>query len=255
MTKVKVSHIDEVALATKAKQTPTIVATTPKPQMTKEDKEEEQLVAHSTALTTIIQRKKIPALTTYLRQHKLSPDFRLHPISTYSHASTLLHLASSSSLPTIVSHLLISLGASPFVLNATGKTPYEVSGDRFTRDRFRLARHILGEHKWNWDAAKVGKPLTEKEVATRDEKEKSDIEIAKAQKAAESKRVAEDALKASSGKYAAGKRVSHNNTIGGGGIIPDRVGDRGISEEMKVKIERERRARAAEARFATLSKN
>jgi len=250
LTKVKISYIDEVALATKVRQTSTVSTTTPKQQMTQGEKEEERLVAHSTALTTLIQRKKIPALTAYLKEYNLSPDFALHPISTHSHISTLLHLASSSSLPSIVSHLL-TLGANPTLLNATGKTPYELSGDRSTRDRFRLARHALGESKWNWDSAKVGKPLTEKEVQIRDEREKSDLEVAKANKLAESKRVAQEALK--SGKSITGKSVSHSNTVGA--VIPsDRVNDRGISEEMKVKIERERRARAAEARFAALSK-
>lgn len=241
---MKISHIDEAALVAKAKQMPTITTTTPKPRKTEEEKEEERLIVHSTALTTIIQRKKIPALTAYLKEHNLSPDFVFHPISTHSHTSTLLHLASSSSLPSIVARLL-TLGANPTVTNASGKTAFEVSGDRSTRDRFRLARHTLGESKWNWDSAKVGKPLTEREVQVRDEQEKSELDAVKAKKLAESRRVAEEALK-NSGK----PMSSAGKGVGGGGGIPNRVADRGISEEMKIKIERERRARAAEARFA-----
>ena len=195
-----------------------------------------------------MQRKKIPALTAYLKEHNLSPDFALHPISAHSHASTLLHLASSSSLPSVVTTLL-TLGANPELTNAAGKTPYEIAGDRSTRDRFRLARHTLGESKWNWESAKVGKPLTEKDLQVRDEREKSDMEVAKTQKQAETKRVADEALKTS------GKPTTTGKTMGGGKAIPDRAGnDRGITEEMKVKIERERRARAAEARFAALGK-
>ena len=246
MIRVKVSHIDEAALVTKAQQTPTITPATPKPQLTEQQREEERLISHSTALTTIIQRKKIPALTAYLKEHNLSPDFVLHPISTHSHTSTLLHLASSSSLPSVVTTLL-TLGANPELTNVAGKTPYEIAGDRSTRDRFRLARHTIGELKWNWESAKVGKPLTEKDVQTRDQREKSDLEMAKAQKQAEAKRIADEAFKPS------GK--SMGKTMGGGNVIPDRAGnDKGITEGMKVKIERERRARAAEARFAALAK-
>jgi len=248
LTRVKISHIDEAALASKAKETPTVAAATPKPQITEEEKEEQRLVAHSSALTTIIQRKRISALTSYLKEYNLSPDFSLHPISTHAHTSTLLHLASSSSLPTIVSALL-SLGANPELTNAAGKTSYEVAGDRSTRDKFRLARHSLGEQKWNWELAKVGKPLTAQESALRDQREQSQLAEAKAQKAAESKRIADEALQPT------------HASVGRGGLgsvgarIPANIADdRGISEEMRVKIERERRARAAEARIAALAK-
>ena len=242
---MKVSHIDEAALATKEKQAPTAATASAKPRMTEEQKEEQLLVAHSSALTTIIQRKKIPALTAYLKDNKLSPDFALQPASTHAHTSTLLHLASSSSLPTIVAALL-SLGANPEVTNAAGKTPFEVAGDRATRDRFRVARHSMGESKWNWEAAKVPKPLSEKEALLRDQREQAGLAEAKAQKAAESKRIADEALKPSLVK-SSGRCVA----------VPKQgnvANDRGLTEEMKIKIERERRARAAEARFASLAK-
>jgi Ankyrin repeat len=248
---VKVSHIDQVALSSKEKQTTAATSTvsaTPKPQITEEEKEEQRLISHSAALATIIQRKKIPALTAYLNEHNLSPDFSLHPISTHSHTSTLLHLASSSNLPSIVSALL-SLGANPELTNVSGKTSFEVAGDRATRDRFRLARTTLGESKWNWDSAKITKALTEQEVRERDQRDQSELAHAKALKQAESKRIAEDALKPSmeSGHgrgLSARLPESRSNT----------ANDRGLTEEMKVRIERERRARAAEARFAALSR-
>ena len=233
----------------KAKQAPTIIPTAPKPQQTEEDKEEEKLVAHSTALTILIQRKKIPALTAYLRDNNLSPDFALHPISTHAHTSTLLHLASASSLPSIVT-LLLTIGANPGQPNASGKTPYEIAGDRSTRDRFRLARHKLGENKWDWEAAHIGKPLTAQAVADRDAREKAELESAKTERAKESKRIAEQALQ--------DVAKSGGSSGGGGGLGIANSGQigrdtRGLSEEMKAKIERERRARAAEARFAAIS--
>ena len=249
MTRVKISHIDEAAIASNVgNETPTNTGTKVKSQITEDEKEEQRLIAHSAALTTIIQRKRIPALTAYLKENSLSPDFPLHPISTHAHTSTLLHLASSFSLPFIVSHIL-SLGANPELTNAAGKTAYEVAGDRSTRDQFRLARHTQGEQKWNWDLAKVGKPLTPQEFAVRNEREQSQIAAAKAQKAAESKRIADEALKpthASTGRGGPGSV--------GTGIPANIANDRGISEELRIKIERERRARAAEARFAALVK-
>jgi len=246
---VKVSHIDEVVLASKDKQTPSAAITTLKPQITEEEKEEQRLVAHSSALSTIIQRKKIPALTTYLKEHNLSPDFGLHPVSTHTHTSTLLHLASSSSLAAIVGALL-TLGANPEVTNAAGKTPFEIAGDRSTRDRFRVARYNLGESKWNWEAAKVPKSLTEQEALLRDQREQADIAEAKAQKAAETKRIADEALKPS----LVNKTGGRGGRVGISPIQGNVANDRGLTEEMRTKIERERRARAAEARFAGLAK-
>jgi hypothetical protein len=207
-------------------------------------------------LATIIQRKRIPALTAYLKEHNLSPDFALHPISTHSHTSTLLHLASSSSIPVIVAHLL-SLGANPQVQNAAGKTPYEIAGDRSTRDRFRLARHTLGDTKWNWEAAKVGKPLTDAEIAVRDDREAREIAEAKALQAALQKRIADEAIKPTKDTNKlltnpGGGRLGVDKAGGGVGGPPrgNVANDRGLTEEMKMRIERERRARAAEARFA-----
>jgi hypothetical protein len=245
---VRISHIDETTLASKDKPTPTTQTITPKPKITEEDKAEQQLIAHSTALAQIIQRKKIPALTSYLKEHKLSPDFGLLPKSLYSHTSTLLHLASSLSIPAMVSTLL-SLGASPEITNAAGKTPFEISGDRATRDRFRLARHTLGESAWNWDVAKVPKPLSEFQVAERDQKEQYEIAEARKRKAAEVKRIADEALKPNSNSTAGrGRNIGISMPAG------NAVNDRGLTEEMRVRIERERRARAAEARFAALGK-
>jgi len=227
-----------------------VQTTTLKPKVTEEQKAEQRLIAHSTVLAQIIQRKKIPALTAYLKENNLSPDFELRPKSTYSHTSTLLHLASSLSSPAMVSTLL-SLGANPEITNAAGKTPFELSGDRATRDRFRLARHTLGETRWNWEAAKVPKPLSEEEVHQRDQKEQSEIAEEKALKAAEAKRIADEALKPNSSTSA--KMGGRSMGVG----VPPRgnvVNDRGLTEEMKVRIERERRARAAEARLAALGK-
>jgi len=233
---------------TKVKQTVTVIPAATKPQKTQEDEEEEKLVAHSTTLSTLIQRKKIPALTAYLKDNNLSPDFALHPISTHSHTSTLLHLASASSFPSIVTHLL-TMGANPGLSNASGKTPYEIAGDRSTRDRFRLARHKLGENKWDWEAAKIGKPLSAQAVADRDARERAEQECAKTERAQESKRIAAEAL----------QDVAKGSGAGGAGSLgmpnSGQIGrdTRGLSDEMKVKIERERRARAAEARFAAIS--
>jgi ankyrin repeat and zinc finger domain-containing protein 1 len=241
LVRVKISHIDQVAITANAAQAPTTPAA--KPQVTEEQKEEQRLVAHSAALTTIIQRKKIPALTTYLKEHNLSPDFPLHPVSTYSHAATLLHFASSSSIPSMVS-VLLSLGANPEATNAAGKTPFEVAGDRQTRDRFRLARHTLGESKWNWERACVPKPLTEQAVEERGQQEQADLAKERAKKAAETKRIAKEAL-ASSTKSGRGVGIPLAGNV---------ANDRGLTMEMRTKVERERRARAAEARFAGLAK-
>jgi hypothetical protein len=136
---------------------------------------------------------------------------------------------------------LLSMGANPQITNIAGKTPFELAGDRQTRDRFKLARHTFSEHKWNWDLAKVGKSLSEDDIRKRDEREMADAAREKARKAAETKRIADEALRRG-GKSGRG--------VGGGNV----AGDSGLSAEMRSKVERERRARAAEARFAALAK-
>jgi hypothetical protein len=208
--------------------------------------EEAQIVAHSNALLDLIRRRKFPALTAYLKDNDLSPDFALHPLRDHHGSTTLLHYAAIYGPPSLVLHLL-RLGANPGVLNGAGTLPYDRAQDDATREQFHLARYELGHKAWNWDAAHIWKWASPEEVEKRQRMEKEREALIRSVREAEMQRIADNALKEAAAKTgrATGLGIANSDQIG--------KDTRGLSEETKVKIERERRARAAEARFAALA--
>lgn len=267
LTRVKVSTIDEAALAAKAAaeeaETARLAsqirqATAPK-AAPKPSKADEEALLHTTQLQSLIRRSKAPALISYLTSNSLPPNYSFFPASapTNHHAPTPLHLSSSLNNPACVSALLLKAHADPTLKSPEGKTPFEIAGDRATRDAFRLARHELGESRWNWDSAAVPSALSPEEHAKRAEREKAEkaaedeTERTRRQTATERLR-REDKEKEEStreGKFGKGKSLRQV-------LVPEMTAEekraedaRGMTPEMRMKLERERRARAAEARF------
>jgi hypothetical protein len=260
LTRLKISHVDEAALAKKAKPVPpqrpayTRRPTPPEPthgliRRTSDEferVEETKIVDHTNALLDLIHRKKFPALTAYLKDNDLSPDFALHPLRNHHTSTTLLHHAAFYGPPALVLHLL-RLGANPGLLNGHGQFAYDIAKDAQTREQFHLARYELGHKAWNWDAAHIKIWASPEEVAKRQRMEKEREALIRSVHEAEMQRIADNALKDAAAKTgrATGLGIANSDQIG--------KDTRGLSEETKVKIERERRARAAEARFAALS--
>ena len=142
--------------------------------------------------------------------------------------------------------------------------------DRPTRDAFRLSRAELGEHCWDWMGAKVGPPLTPKDIAIREEKEAAERrareereterrkrEVERLKKEEEEREIRErrnNALRTGS----VGVKLGTATTLGGQRL---RTGEdlgrerevAGMTPEMRMRLERERRARAAEARIRALA--
>lgn len=267
LTRVKVSTIDEAALAKQAEEEAAAAAkadnlangkpTTPKPS--KPSREDEEAVLHTTQLQTLIRRSKAPGLLSYIQSNNLNPDFRFLPPEQNHHASTPLHLAAASNSAACVSTLLMKAGADPTKRNGDGKTAFEIAGDRPTRDAFRLARSQLGESRWKWVTAGVPPALSQSEVDSRNAHERqekvAEDEAEKTRRAADLERIRkEDVEKQSAAKD---KKFGKGNVLEKPKMTAEerRMEDaRGMTDEMRMRLEREKRARAAEERMRRLQR-
>ncbi|KAI5796323.1 hypothetical protein DFH27DRAFT_515735 [Peziza echinospora] len=230
-------------------------AAKPKPHK-KPTKEEKQLVDDTATLVSLMRRTKIPPLITYMTTHALSPDFPLHPPEAYRHTPTPLHFAASINSPAIVGVLLTRMGADPTTRNEEGRTAFELAGDRATRDSFRVARGEVGEERWDWEGARVPGALTAEEAGKRSEGAERERKV---EEERERERRAREAQRLKSEEEAAGKKA----LASGGKQVLLASGTRlrtgedlgrerevaGMTPEARMRLERERRARAAEERF------
>lgn len=265
LTRMKVSHVDEAALvlaaaqeAEKAQQQQSPLPSKTAPSPPKPSKEDEVAALHTTQLQALIRRSKAPALLSYLSTNELSPDFGFHPPETHAnhHAPSPLHLAASINSAVIVLSLLTKASANPTLRNGDGKPPFDLAGDRATRDAFRVARSELGETRWNWADAHVPPPLTKTEADERDRVEKSEGEAAERER----RKAEEERLRREGPTVGETDQQQRSKRSGRPlGAVEKTAQERreeegrGMSEEMRVRLERERRARAAEARLGRLA--
>ncbi|RPA76044.1 hypothetical protein BJ508DRAFT_370747 [Ascobolus immersus RN42] len=245
LTRVKVSYISEEALKTIKP------VSKPKEPVKKEVVVEDPAVIHSREIIALIKRSKAPALLTYLATNSISPNAAFTPPN--HHTPYPLHLAASLNLPAVVSSLLTKTDADPTLKNDDGRTAYELAGDRAARDAFRVARGELGESKWDWEAANVPAALTKRQAEVRAERERKEEEKKeKERRKAELERLQaeeEEKGKSSHGMRASGVGRSMNSGNVQVGLTKMEEQTKGLSEEAKRKLERERRARAAEERI------
>lgn len=273
LTRVKVSHVDEAALAaaalaeseretlsTKSHSTPS------KPSPPRPSKEEEESSLHTSQLQALIRRSKVPAILTYLSTHALSPDFKFSPPSTQAnhHAPTPLHLAASSNSPAIVLALLTKASADPTTLNGEGHPPFDLAGDRSTRDAFRVARSELGDERWDWRAAHCPPPLSKADADRRQAHEQAEANKEEAERRkAETDRLKKNETAAAMAADEAAKTKGKKGASAGKGLgAGEKSGAerreeeaRGLTPEMRTRLERERRARAAEDRMKRMAGN
>jgi len=263
LTRVKVLEVDQAAIAAAAlaveeakkqaaaKSIKPAISATPKLS-----EEEETATLHTTQIQALIRRSRVPALLSYLKSNDLSPDFQFQPPD--HHAPTPLHLASSQNSPPLVSGLLIKAGANPLMLNGDNKTPFDLAGDRSTRDSFRVARSELGESAFDWESAHVPIAISRSEAAERDAQEKKEeIKKEEERRKAEAKRLKEEGPKTvDSGPL--GKAQGRGRMLALGQVQKTAQEKReeearGMTPEMRMKLERERRARAAEERMKKMA--
>lgn len=259
LTRVKVLEIDEAAIeaAKLASEEAARQATSLKaskqasPAKPKLSEEEETAILHTSQVQALIRRSKVPALLSYFQLNDLSPDFLFSPPD--HHAPTPLHLAASQNSAPMVSALLVKAGASPTTVNGDRKTPFDLAGERSTRDSFRVARFELGENKWDWVAAHVPAKLSRAEVEERDESEKKEeAKKEENRRKAEAARLKEEGPKVTDGPL--GKAAGRGRALVLGQVQKSAQEKReeearGMTPEMRMRLERERRARAAEERM------
>ncbi|KAI8167950.1 VMS1-like protein [Colletotrichum sp. SAR 10_65] len=249
LTRLKVREINPEDEAKPRTETPTPSKTpTPKPTKPKLTEEEETALLHTSQIQALIRRTKLPALLSYLKQNDLVPDFQFQPPDQNYHSPTPLHLAAHQNAAPLVLGLLTRGGASPLVTNKDGKTAFDLAGDRSTRDAFRVARSELGEEKWDWDTAHVPAPLSKADADKREERERKE----KDSKEAERRKAEEERLRSEGPKVDDKRRKA----AGLASAQPNKSAQekreeeaRGLTPEMRMKLDRERRARAAEERL------
>ncbi|PSN74637.1 hypothetical protein BS50DRAFT_606057 [Corynespora cassiicola Philippines] len=263
LTRVKQSTIDEAALSAldtpEASNAPAKPAPSKSQQTQKPSKEEEVAMLHTSQINPLVKRSKVPALLNYLKTNDIPSTFTFVPPN--HHTPTPLHLAASLNSAPVVQALLTKAGADPTIMNDEARTPFSLAGDRATRDAFRLARSELGESAWDWELAGVPAALSKAEVEKREAREKSE-KAADDKAEAARRKVETERLRKESEAEETRKR---ENRIGKGkalGAIPQKTGAqlreeemRGLTPEARMRMERERRARAAEERLKRLQGN
>ncbi|OAR00501.1 hypothetical protein LLEC1_03033 [Akanthomyces lecanii] len=256
LTRLKVREIDPASQIKPEKQAGSSASATPKPSKPKLTEEEQNALLHTSQLQAFIRRSKLPALLSYLTSNKLSADFEFQPCESHHHSPRLLHLAASQNSAPLVLGLLTRGGASPLLPNAEGKTSFELTGDRATRDAFRVARAELGEARWDWEAARVPAAMSKVEADQRSRREQDEADA----KEAGRRRAEEERLKTEGPKIPEPKRQGgRGQVLGSAAAPPPKTAQqlreeeaRGMTPETRLRLDRERRARAAEERLRRL---
>ncbi|EKV12401.1 Ankyrin repeat-containing domain [Penicillium digitatum] len=258
LTRLKVSEVDEAALAAaeakrreeESRSSPPVQK--PQPPKLKLSKEEEAALLHTSQLQALIRRSKVPALMSYISNNSIPRSFTFTPADSPQNfrCPTPLHLAANLDASAVVTALLTKAESDPTVVNNEGRTPFELTGDRATRDAFRIARHDLGESKWDWEAAKVPSAVSKADAERRAEKERKAAEEEESNR----RKASLDRLKREEIEKAAKSRTTKSGSRTVGAIekpAAERRDEetRGMTPEMRMRLERERRARAAEERF------
>ncbi|POR38843.1 VMS1-like protein [Tolypocladium paradoxum] len=253
LTRLKVHEIDPAKEAREPEPAATPTKTsTPKPAKPKLSEEEETALLHTTQIQAFVRRSKLPALLSYLSNNSLSPDFEFQPSEQNHHAPRPLHLAAAQNSAPLVLGILSRGGADPLIKNGEGKTAFELAGDRSTRDAFRVARWELGEGKWCWEDAKVPAAMAKADAERRDERDKQEAE----KKESERRKAEEERLRSEGPRVVDSKKPRGNTLAAGLAKTPQERREeeaRGLTPEMRMKLERERRARAAEERLRKMA--
>lgn len=228
------------ASATKKESPAPLKPNSKSPEPAKEISAEEPV---SMKIADLIKRSKLPALKQLIEKEANGNfDFELQPASKFFLYPTPLLYAAHFDKHNVVSQLL-KWGASPIKTNEQGQAVGDLAlPHQKTREALQMTRQALGEEKWDWKTAKVGPPLTKEQILQREMQEKLRIrreneELSAAQERKEkSQRIERLISKHGSGKLTGGLHEA----------------SRGMSEDELKHVERERRARAAEARLSKM---
>lgn len=207
-------------------------ASPPPPLLSPEELDTEEIIS-------LIKKGRTPRVISFYKQHKLDPNFAFEPKNRFNSQPNALFCAAANQQHHLVQMLLTTLQCDPTIENDSGMTAAQlVPADSSTSYAFRIARMLLGEEKWNWEAAGVGSPMTRDEV--------NQISSLKEETERNERKKEEERLLKESQKRA---DTSHTQKLNVATKLSQDAQLREMSPELRAKLERERRARAAEARF------
>ncbi|CEP12209.1 hypothetical protein [Parasitella parasitica] len=221
---------------------------------------------HLEKLLNLVRQNKTSVTLGYLEKHMDLPVRGRMPAEEVPddedlyHYPTLLHVAANTGgAADLVKALLIQYDADPTVISDAGKTAYEVSKDKETRNAFRRCMCDYPD-KWRWlEDGRVPSPLTEqqeldqlakekKKQAKEQEKkrlldiERQKMEAAKEAKEEEARFEKLQAARAKSNMMPIVRRLGGDSVMNTANMTP----------EARMRLEREKRARAAEDRLKRL---
>ena len=253
LAKVKVSQIDFEAIArANAAQQAKLQAAAAAQEAKKaaaqavasqqlQNEENELRAMHTSAIVSLVKRGKTTQLLDYLHRNKIDPNAPLEKYDTTSPTPTLLHLASSlGSKPDMIEGLVLTAHADPTLLNSNGQTPFDLVAQHpsATRDIFRVLSH---EHPTaiDWSAAHVFDAMPRSEL---------DRQAAEADRLLAAQRELNIAQLVQKATEPTTTTTTTSSTSKGLSSLGHVNADTGLTPAMRIKIERERRARAAELR-------
>lgn len=231
-----------------------VKATLPTPQPKKEtnkQKQDEKKLSQEDKQTDeivqLLKKGRAPLLIAYIRKNKIDKDFTLSPETKYGATPTMLHFAAQNGLKQMVMILLTNLKCSPCIKNANGKTAWDLAKIDTVKQAFQIARNTLGEDFTSWEDAHVAEPLSreaadEINLQAEEQEKKEAKEIVKKELQHVKERQQEDYEK----KNGKGHKLTSTP------IVPPISMEQNLnslSDAQKMRLMREQRARAAEARM------
>jgi hypothetical protein len=283
LTQVKLTHFteeqlkeqDEAVLASLPKPKPVPIQVIPvaveRPKAEKLSKEEEQLRDRWERLLEMVSKGRLEPLKSFWEREGANiggVDARIPDWADEKNMATLLQVAAGSGQEEVTRWLLENCRADPTIPAPSGRfadgdgdnatktrTAYDFAKTKPIRDLFR---RCAAEHPdwWDWfHAGHVPSALSKDMEEERDEKKKvrrKGLKDKIREREAKEKEKPRDATPSPPPELV--KPESSN--LGGprklGGVSGSTDGVAGLTPEMRAKVERERRARAAEARLKAL---
>ncbi|KAG0345541.1 hypothetical protein BG004_003628 [Podila humilis] len=230
-------------------------------------------------LIELVKKGRADAASSHLLKHNMDASALL-PLTTSTEydmrrTPTLLHLASHHGQPQVVKILLEKHSADPTVTSAgardqgedeklecdkdennnadfstTSLTAYDVAKDKETRNAFRRAMAFLPDH-WDWiGLAHVPSALTPEMEAEQERKAKEKSK--KVLEAERERRKTREVIRPTTTTTTTNK--SSSASLMSKNLASASAANSHLTPELRMRLERERRANAAEARMAAMRK-
>lgn len=200
---------------------------------------------HTKKLIGFLNKQSAPLFISYIKKNNLDVNsFTLVPKKKYPSTNTCLHYAASNKLNHMIKVLIVNLKADPTVLNDMNKTPCQLTSDPNTKRQFQIVRAQVGESFGgiDWEKAKVGPPKSREEFEKEDKAKEAEI-------ISEKKKLHAEAINNKTDIELKKKQTPINHLLGISSSLNE-LG--GLTEQQKMRLMREQRARAAEERMKRL---